>query len=84
VAAIERLRELALNALHTVAQVACRRLDDQVEVVPHQAVREARPRHPRRKARQQCEVPPAIQIVDEERLAGRAAREHMVDAVRVK
>ena len=41
VAAVERLSVEALEALHAAVEIGAGSADEQVEVVPHQAVREA-------------------------------------------
>jgi hypothetical protein len=79
VPAIEGLRIATVQPMHPTAQLRHRRLDEQVNVVAHQAVRETTPRHLPRRARQQGEISPAIQVVDEDRPARGAAREDVVE-----
>lgn len=75
---VERLRVVTVAALHPPPEVRLRRLDEQVDVVVHEAVREQQPSTLVDLAHQQPEVQPAIVVADEQWLAVVPARIHVV------
>jgi hypothetical protein len=79
VAGVERLRVDAVDALHARAEVGLHRLDEQVDVVGHEAVREEVPALTRDRAAEQEQVRLPVDVVEEDRLLAVAAGEDMVD-----
>ena len=80
VAAIEGLGVKALEALHAAVEVRAWCAHEQMEVVPHEAVREACPRPALNDLGEAVQEPKAVARVDEDRQARDSAIEHVVDA----
>jgi hypothetical protein len=71
----------AVHAVHEPRQVCCRSLEQQVVVVPHQAVRTAANAELSTEAVQQPEEPLPVGVVHEERLVRHGTRRHVEDPV---
>jgi hypothetical protein len=82
VARVEGGRVGAVEALHSARQLRLAALDDEVEVVPHQAVRVHRPAERARETGEGHEEEAPIRVVHEDKAAVDATRGQVVDAVR--
>jgi hypothetical protein len=82
VAPIEEQRVLAMQPAHADAHIGLRRLDDQVDVVVHQAVREHTPPLETHDTSEEAEVQPAIAVVGVDVPLVVPSGEHMVDRAR--
>jgi hypothetical protein len=82
VAGVEARGVQAVQALHPLRERRLPALDDQVEVVAHQAVRVKLPREPVGHAQQQVDEEAPVIVVHEDRTPIDTARRQVVDAVR--
>src|ERR1700754_3868434 len=76
---VERLRVQAVEALHPDRKVCVWSLDQQVQVVGHEAVREAAPVVPLDRSPQHPHVCPAVVVVEVDQLLPVATSEHVKD-----
>jgi len=79
--AVERLRVAAVQNLHPGAEVCPGRLEQEVQVIRHQAVGQAPPILLTDDVREGCQVEVAIDIVDVKGRLIVPARERVIDAV---
>ena len=82
VSRVELLSEAAVQPLHAGREVGKRRLDEQMQVIVHQAVREETPLPVRHHAGQHREVRHTVGIVQVDPLPAVATRVHVVDTTR--
>jgi len=82
VAVVEELRIAAVEALHSLGQVRCRGLDDEVVVRAHEAVRVHLPAKLAGDHREQVEEVDPVDVGDEDRGVADAVRRHVEDPVR--
>src|SRR3954468_6292075 len=75
--AVEGLGVLELQAMHALPEIRLRRLHEQVNVVRHEAVREADPAEPQDDHGEQPDVAAVVIVVDKDPPAFNAARIEM-------
>jgi len=77
---VEALRVPAVERAHTSRNVRVRRLDQEMEVVSHQAIGEALPVEPHNRATEPVEEGQAIECIGEDWGAAIAACRHVIEA----